>query len=92
MEKAELIVKVCVSSFLYIPHFRILSSPSYYVIMSIHFFLSLNQVVMSPHEQAEEFVSSYRKLLREDTDVNNFQKILEMKVCSYEIVLLDWIR
>ena len=35
---------------------------------------------MSPHEMAEEFVSSYRKLMQEDTDVNNFQKVLEMKV------------
>lgn len=38
------------------------------------------QVVMAPHEQAEEFISSYRKLMQEDIDVNNFQKILEMKV------------
>ena len=38
------------------------------------------QVVMAPHQQAEEFISSYRKLLREDMDVNNFQKVLEMKV------------
>ena len=37
---------------------------------------------MAPHEQAEEFVSSYRKLMKDDTDVNNFQRILEMKVCS----------
>ena len=35
---------------------------------------------MAPHEQAEEFISSYRKLMQEDTDINNFQKILEMKV------------
>lgn len=35
---------------------------------------------MAPHEQAEEFISSYRKLMQEDMDVNNFQKILEMKV------------
>ena len=41
------------------------------------------QVVMTPHEQAEAFVSSYRKLMQEDTDINNFQKILEMKVCGH---------
>ena len=40
------------------------------------------KVVMAPHEQAEEFISSYRKLMQEDNDVNNFQKILEMKVIS----------
>ena len=34
---------------------------------------------MGPHEQAEEFVSSYRKLIQ-DEDANNFQKVLEMKV------------
>ena len=38
---------------------------------------------MAPHEQAEEFISSYRKLMQEDTDINNFQKILEMKVWYY---------
>ena len=38
---------------------------------------------MTPHEQAEEFVSSYRKLIHDDTDVINFQKVLEMKVCTY---------
>ena len=35
---------------------------------------------MAPHQQAEEFISSYRKLMQEDTDVTNFQKVLEMKV------------
>lgn len=40
------------------------------------------QVVMAPHEQAEEFISSYRKLMQEDIDVNSFQRILEMKVKS----------
>ena len=35
---------------------------------------------MAPHEQAEEFISSYLKLMPEDLDVNNFQKVLEMKV------------
>ena len=38
------------------------------------------QVVMSPHEQAEEFISSYNKLMQGDSDVSNFQKVLEMKV------------
>ncbi|XP_064392979.1 vacuolar protein sorting-associated protein 53 homolog [Halichondria panicea] len=37
------------------------------------------KVVMSPHEQAEEFISSYRKLMQGDTEVNNFHKVLEMK-------------
>jgi len=35
---------------------------------------------MSPHEQAEEFISSYMKLMQADSDVTNFQKVLEMKV------------
>jgi len=35
---------------------------------------------MSPHEQAEEFIASYTKLMHEDTDISNFQKVLEMKV------------
>lgn len=39
---------------------------------------------MAPHEQAEEFISSYRKLMQEDVDLNNFQKILEMKVNKME--------
>ena len=38
------------------------------------------KVVMSPHEHAEEFLASYSKLMQGDTDVANFQKILEMKV------------
>lgn len=37
------------------------------------------KVVMAPHQQAEEFISSYRKLMQGDTDVSNFQKVLEMK-------------
>ena len=43
------------------------------------------KVVMAPHEQAEEFISSYRKLMQEDNDITNFQKILEMKVCTCDI-------
>ena len=35
---------------------------------------------MAPHAQAEEFISSYTKLMQNDIDLNNFQKILEMKV------------
>ena len=38
------------------------------------------KVVMSPHERAEEFLSSYSKLMQGDTDIANFQKVLEMKV------------
>ena len=38
------------------------------------------KVVMSPHEHAEEYLASYSKLMHGDTDVANFQKILEMKV------------
>jgi len=38
------------------------------------------KIVMSPHEQAEEFIASYTKLMHEDTDISNFQKVLEMKV------------
>ena len=38
------------------------------------------KVVMAPHEHAEEFLASYSKLMNGDTDVANFQKILEMKV------------
>lgn len=37
---------------------------------------------MSPHEQAEEFIASYTKLMHEDTDISNFQKVLEMKVLT----------
>ena len=42
---------------------------------------------MAPHAQAEEFISSYTKLMQNDIDLNNFQKILEMKVrdCVYTI-------
>ena len=35
---------------------------------------------MAPHSQAEEFISSYTKLMQDDSDINNFQKVLEMKV------------
>ena len=38
------------------------------------------QVVMAPHEHAEDFVASYTKLMQNDTDIGNFQKVLEMKV------------
>jgi hypothetical protein len=37
------------------------------------------KVVMSPHERAEEFLSSYNKLMQGDPDIANFQKVLEMK-------------
>jgi len=41
------------------------------------------KVVMSPHEPMSVFVDSYIKLLPE-TDITDFQKILEMKVkCTY---------
>jgi hypothetical protein len=36
------------------------------------------KIVMSPHEQGEEFVSYYLSIMA-DKDVNTFQKILEMK-------------
>ena len=42
------------------------------------------KVVMAPHEHAEEFLSSYSKLMVGDTDVSNFQKVLEMKVWMME--------
>ena len=35
---------------------------------------------MAPHAQAEEFIASYTKLMQNDTDISNFQKVLEMKV------------
>ena len=38
------------------------------------------KVVMAPHEHAEEFLASYSKLMHGDSDVANFQKVLEMKV------------
>lgn len=37
------------------------------------------KVVMSPHESAPAFVDNYLKLLP-DTDISEFQKILDMKV------------
>ncbi len=40
---------------------------------------------MSPHEQAEEFISSYRKLMQGDSEVSNFQKVLEMKVSDSQV-------
>ena len=43
------------------------------------------KVVMAPHEHAEEFLASYRKLMNGDTDVANFQKILEMKVSAIQL-------
>ena len=42
---------------------------------------------MSPHAQAEEFISSYTKLMQDDSDINNFQKVLEMKVKLISISL-----
>ena len=39
------------------------------------------QIVMSPHDQAKPFVTSYLKLL-ENSDQGDFQKVLEMKVRS----------
>ena len=41
---------------------------------------SLFQMVMSPHDQAEEFISHYFSIMQRDTDVSSFQKILDMKV------------
>jgi hypothetical protein len=38
-----------------------------------------DKVVMSPHESAPAFVDNYLKLLP-DTDISEFQKILDMKV------------
>ena len=43
------------------------------------------QVVMSPHEPQKAFVESYIKLLP-DTDVTDFQKILDMKVLLAVVV------
>ena len=45
-------------------------------------FLPLSQIVMSPHEQAEEFVDHYLCIMQGagDMDPGNFQRILEMKV------------
>ena len=51
--------------------------PRYCLILSS---IARLQVVMSPHAQAEEFISSYTKLMQDDSDINNFQKVLEMKV------------
>ena len=42
---------------------------------------------MSPHEQAEEFIASYTKLMQGDTDTTNFQKVLEMKVNTHTLSL-----
>ena len=47
------------------------------------------QVVMSPHEQAEEFISSYMKLMQGDAESSNFQKVLEMKVSIIIHILLS---
>ena len=38
------------------------------------------QVVMAPHENAESFVDNFMKLLPE-SDITEFQKVLDMKVC-----------
>lgn len=39
----------------------------------------LSQVVMSPHTDQHRFVESYYRMLS-DSDLNEFQKVLEMKV------------
>ncbi len=39
-----------------------------------------HQCAMSPHDHAEDFVLNYSKLMHGDTDITNFQKVLEMKV------------
>ena len=49
------------------------------------------QIVMSPHEQAEEFIASYTKLMQGDTDTTNFQKVLEMKVNTHTLSLTSTI-
>ena len=51
-----------------------------FLLLFIAHMLNCSQVVMSPHAQAEEFISSYTKLMQDDSDINNFQKVLEMKV------------
>lgn len=43
-------------------------------------YISQSQIVMSPHEQAEEFVSHYLTIMQGDNETSTFQKILEMKV------------
>jgi len=40
----------------------------------------LLQVVMTPHERAADFVASYLKITEQDSDISNFQRVLEMKV------------
>ena len=37
---------------------------------------------MTPHDRAAEFVASYLKITDEDLDITNFQRVLEMKVCT----------
>ena len=39
-----------------------------------------HQVVMTPHDRAQEFVESYLKIIEQDLDITNFQRVLEMKV------------
>lgn len=41
---------------------------------------------MSPHDPAVGFVDNYIKLLA-DTDTSNFQKLLDMKVRTIELLL-----
>ena len=43
----------------------------------------LYQVVMTPHNRAQEFVESYLKITEQDLDITNFQRVLEMKVCTH---------
>ena len=76
MERAELIIKVPTHTHTAHSH----SLPTHPRTTHTHHTLTPTQVVMSPHEQAEEFILSYRKLMQGDTDVNNFHKVLEMKV------------
>jgi len=35
---------------------------------------------MTPHERAADFVASYLKITEQDSDISNFQRVLEMKV------------
>ena len=48
-------------------------------IRNLQYFLLFSQVMMSPHEPPVGFVDNYIRLLS-DSDIGEFQKILEMKV------------
>ena len=63
-------------------YFGGLFNHTYRSLSSTFSFLLLSQIVMSPHEQAEEFVDHYLCIMQGagDMDPGNFQKILEMKV------------